>query len=203
MLMMYITNGGAHSALVHGMHPETKQGFRVGQILKYTPQNNSDMVPVEHPRVLRAHIDFIRVAVLRIDVYILLSNNLNISEYHGLVAIQVEGFHISNICEAVQHLSNCGCLGRRAGVLRCSVRIERTMRRCFVPIDASLPLHLNLQLRRSKARGGKEQILFPTTCVLEGRVIRIHRLPHKEGCRASTSNGLWQCSERTGAQLSR
>ncbi|KAI0083533.1 hypothetical protein BDY19DRAFT_1051779 [Irpex rosettiformis] len=100
----------AHSAL-HRTLPKTKQIFGVGRILEYTPKSNSDTATAEHPRVFQAHINLTPFSALA--VYILLTNKLNTPKYHGLGAIRVEGFHISNLCEAVQYRSNCGCLRGR------------------------------------------------------------------------------------------
>ncbi|KAI0084256.1 hypothetical protein BDY19DRAFT_1051375, partial [Irpex rosettiformis] len=102
----------------HRTLPKTKQGFGVGQI-QYTPKSNSDTATAEHPRVFQAHIN--PTPFYAFTVYTLLTNKLNTPKYHGLGAIRVEGFHVSNICKAVQYRSNCGCLRRPFDVRKLGV----------------------------------------------------------------------------------
>ncbi|KAI0083339.1 hypothetical protein BDY19DRAFT_998660 [Irpex rosettiformis] len=120
-----------HKTLLKAM-----QGFGVGQILEYTPQNNSDMVPVEHPRVLQAHINLSESPFSALTVYILLSNNLNISEYHSLGAIRVEGFRVFHICEAVQtnrivNVASSGCIEVLYTCLEHGEAMHRYPNRCL------------------------------------------------------------------------
>ncbi|KAI0084251.1 hypothetical protein BDY19DRAFT_973042 [Irpex rosettiformis] len=94
------------------------KGLGIELILKV--ETHGDTATAGHPRALEAHVDLSPFSTL--TVYVLLNNKLNTPKCHGLGDIRVEGFHVSNIYEAVQHLSKLW-MSPRAGALRCFIHV--------------------------------------------------------------------------------